>query len=76
MSKFYFPIKLFLVIGYLKYIVSSEKQPTIATPLGEIKGYYMKTRGGREISAYTAIPFAKPPLENLRFKVDTFTFSC
>ncbi|XP_026322559.1 venom carboxylesterase-6-like isoform X2 [Hyposmocoma kahamanoa] len=68
MSKFYFQIKLFLVIGYLKYIVSSEKQPTIATPLGEIKGYYLKTRGGRQISAFTAIPFAKPPLENLRFK--------
>lgn len=49
--------------------VSSENQPVVNTPLGEIKGYYMKTREGKEISAFTAIPFAVPPVGDLRFKV-------
>lgn len=69
MANFNFQLKLLLLIVYLEYIVSSEKQPVIVTPLGEIKGYYTKTRGDRLISAFTAIPFAKPPLENLRFEV-------
>lgn len=60
---------LFLLIGCLEYTISIVKQPIVATPLGEIKGYYMKTRGDRQISAFTAIPFAKPPLEKLRFEV-------
>lgn len=49
--------------------VSSENQPVVTTPLGEIKGYYMKTREGKEISAFTSIPFAVPPVGDLRFKV-------
>lgn len=69
MANFKFKLILFILIVYLEYIVSSEKQPIFATPLGEIKGYYTKTRGNRQISAFTAIPFAKPPLENLRFEV-------
>lgn len=51
--------------------VISQKQPVVRTPLGEVAGYYMQTRGGRQISAFTAIPFAVPPLGDLRFKVST-----
>lgn len=66
---------LFLLIGCLGYLVNSEDQPIFATPLGEIKGYYMKTRGDKQISAFTAIPFAEPPVENMRFKVNISSFS-
>ncbi|XP_049885046.1 juvenile hormone esterase-like [Pectinophora gossypiella] len=48
--------------------VSADKQPIVRTPLGEVAGYYMSTRGGRQISAFTSIPFAQPPLQSLRFK--------
>ncbi|KAL0852090.1 hypothetical protein ABMA28_000334 [Loxostege sticticalis] len=48
--------------------VNSEKQPVVNTALGEIKGYYMKTREGKDISAFTSIPFAAPPIDDLRFK--------
>lgn len=52
--------------------VKSEGQPVVRTPLGEVAGYYMHTRGGRQISAFTAIPYAVPPLGDLRFKVGTY----
>ncbi|CAH0578154.1 unnamed protein product [Chrysodeixis includens] len=48
--------------------VSCEKAPVVRTPLGDVAGYYMTTRGGRQISAFTAIPYALPPVGDLRFK--------
>ncbi|KAL4717828.1 hypothetical protein ACJJTC_000977 [Scirpophaga incertulas] len=48
--------------------VNSETEPLITTSLGQIRGYRMKTQGGKDISAFTAIPFAVPPVEKLRFE--------
>ncbi|XP_068619891.1 juvenile hormone esterase-like [Battus philenor] len=42
--------------------------PEVKTPLGGLKGYFMETRGGRKIAAFTGIPYAKPPVDELRFK--------
>nr|WGO51729.1 putative antennal esterase CXE33 [Ectropis grisescens] len=53
-----------LVVG----CVVGERQPSVKTPLGEITGYYMKTRGGRDVAAFTGIPYAVPPLGDLRFR--------
>lgn len=50
-------------------VAISEKQPVVKTPLGALSGYFMKTRDGRQISAFTSIPFAAPPVGDLRFKV-------
>nr|UPI11567.1 carboxylesterase 12 [Mythimna separata] len=47
---------------------NGEEQPVVQTPLGAVAGYYMQTRGGRQVAAFTAIPFAVPPLGDLRFK--------
>lgn len=58
-----------LLITLWSHVVRSEKQPVVRTPLGEVAGYYMNTRGGRQISAFTAIPYAIPPVGDLRFKV-------
>ncbi|CAB3225276.1 unnamed protein product [Arctia plantaginis] len=57
-------IILLSIVSYVR----SENQPTVRTSLGELKGYYMQTRGGREIAAFTAIPYAVPPVGELRFK--------
>ncbi|XP_035435441.2 juvenile hormone esterase [Spodoptera frugiperda] len=66
------PIVIFVALNFLLTIyvsdVKSEKQPVVRTPLGEVAGYYMQTRGGRQIAAFTAIPFAAPPVGDLRFK--------
>lgn len=60
-----------LLQGIFIYVtcVYGEIRPIRRTPLGDMMGYYMETRGGRQISAFTAIPYAEPPLNNLRFKV-------
>lgn len=59
---------LVIVLTIVSY-VRSENQPTVETSLGELKGYYMQTRGGRQVAAFTAIPYAVPPVGELRFKV-------
>lgn len=41
----------------------------ISTPQGEISGIIKKTSSGREIQSFLGIPFAKPPIGELRFKV-------
>lgn len=36
---------------------------------GKIKGQILKTRDGLDFYSYTGIPYAKPPVGELRFKV-------
>lgn len=40
---------------------------------GQIIGSFLKSREGRVFKAYQGIPYAKPPVGDLRFKVK---FSC
>ncbi|CAH2103579.1 unnamed protein product [Euphydryas editha] len=48
-------------------IICAKSVPIRETSLGVLEGYYMKTRSGRLISAFTAIPYAVPPVGELRF---------
>ncbi|CAH2103575.1 unnamed protein product [Euphydryas editha] len=48
-------------------VICAESVPIRETSLGVLEGYYMKTRSGRLISAFTAIPYAVPPVGELRF---------
>lgn len=36
---------------------------------GQIKGSILKSRDGREFHGFQGIPYAEPPVGNLRFKV-------
>ncbi|XP_045509451.1 carboxylesterase 3B-like [Colias croceus] len=44
-------------------------RPEARTPLGALRGFYMRSRRGRRIAAFTAVPYAQPPVGELRFKV-------
>ena len=46
----------------------SPNVPIIKAPAGQIKGTELKTKYGRSISAYRVIPYADPPIGDLRFK--------
>jgi hypothetical protein len=66
-NKFLFVLFGFAAINF--NYVNSDLQPVVNTPLGRIGGYHMKTQDGKDISAFTAIPYALPPVGELRFKV-------
>ncbi|KAK5649283.1 hypothetical protein RI129_000312 [Pyrocoelia pectoralis] len=42
--------------------------PEVHTKLGKIRGYYKKSAYGRTFSAFEGIPYAKPPIGDLRFE--------
>ena len=42
--------------------------PTIEAPAGNVKGALISSKYGRNISAYRGIPYAKPPIGDLRFQ--------
>ena len=58
-----------LVLGILLICGSVECQPLVSIPLGQIQGSFMSSASGREFMAFRGIPYAKPPVGELRFKV-------
>lgn len=53
---------------------SIQDNPIVRLRLGTIRGNTMTTRLGKTIYAFRGIPYAKPPVGLLRFKVKQFTF--
>lgn len=58
---------VFMVI-YLNFCHCGHAELKI-TKYGAIKGTHLKSRDGRPYYSYTGIPYAKPPIGELRFKV-------
>lgn len=58
---------LIVVVAYLLNLVNCELELKITK--GKIKGQILKSRDGRPYYSYTGIPYAKPPIGDLRFKV-------
>ena len=50
-------------------ILSVNSQPKVNLAQGVISGTYTKTFFKRKIASFQGIPFAKPPIGELRFKV-------
>nr|QYA71947.1 carboxylesterase [Anoplophora glabripennis]QYA71999.1 carboxylesterase [Anoplophora glabripennis] len=48
--------------------ILSECSPQVQINDGILRGKFMTTKGGRRFSAFLGIPYAKPPIGNLRFK--------
>lgn len=42
---------------------------TIETKLGHVRGTVMLSRNGKRFNAFLGLPYAKPPVGELRFKV-------
>lgn len=49
--------------------------PIVTVENGVLEGTTMQSRNGREFFAFQGIPYAKPPLGNLRFQVRQLFFS-
>lgn len=70
-------MKMIRVLILLSVIVSSalsaeEDAPVVKVENGFLRGKLMKSQNGRKIFSFTSIPFAKPPLGELRFQVRIF----
>ena len=63
-------IVLLGIVSYSKWHSgdSPRPAPVVETKLGKIAGVKLKSKGGRDINAYKGIPFAKPPVAELRFR--------
>lgn len=65
-----------LLFLLLPIITLTKAGPTVKINDGIIEGHILKTIKGREIAAFEGVPYAKPPIGNLRFevyKLQTFT---
>lgn len=56
-------------------IVASHQTPTVKIENGEVTGIELTSHKGRFFNAYLGIPYAKPPVGTLRFKVNKTHFS-
>lgn len=57
-----------LSVLFFVYSNAQSLNPQNSIKQGGLTGRYMRTRNGRQISAYLGIPYAKPPIGNLRFR--------
>lgn len=53
--------------------IFATSDPIVQIKNGTIQGSFMKSRKGREFSAFRGIPYALPPLGELRFEVSIKT---
>ncbi|XP_049821146.1 juvenile hormone esterase-like isoform X2 [Aethina tumida] len=59
-------LKLVIISCVLYSVIADD--PILELPNGKIKGKVITTRAGVDFYSYTQIPFAKPPVGDLRFK--------
>jgi hypothetical protein len=69
--KFCYNNILFLIIGFYSQFVYSEPfDPLVTIPgLGKVRGSKMSSFNQREFLSFRGIPYAQPPIGELRFKV-------
>ncbi len=59
-----------LLVLLLNQYGQSQSEPFVVTRLGRIRGF-LWTGSGKTILAFRGIPYAKAPISELRFKVQT-----
>lgn len=50
-------------------LTSALDDPRVTLDQGSLRGKTLKSRGGKQILTFRGIPYAAPPVGNLRFKV-------
>lgn len=63
-----------IVFSILYTAVEGNRYPRITVPEGEIEGYYKTAHNGKTFAAFEGIPYAKPPVGELRFQVDIYDY--
>lgn len=60
---------LCFILVELLGICRGNEGPKVKVSLGEIKGHFKFSENGKKFEAFEGIPYAKPPVGELRFKV-------
>lgn len=63
----------FLIVFTSLFGLLYGKDDIIQIDQGLLKGSTLKTRNGRDFVAFQGIPYAKPPINELRFEVKSYT---
>lgn len=61
-KQFFITISIFI----LSFIIESHSEPLVEISEGFLKGTTLTTRNGRNISAFMGVPYAQPPIGDLR----------
>ena len=61
-----FCLQFSLILGIVTCIVG---QPEVNTNFGPVRGVWLKTARGAEVAGFLGLPYAEPPVGNLRFEV-------
>lgn len=69
MDSFSVLLSILVLVCYVSAVII-EKNPTVKLDLGRLQGNYMTTRKGLKHYAFRGIPYAEPPVGQLRFKVE------
>lgn len=51
------------------FVFSAFCDPVIKITTGQVRGHTLKSREGRDFFSFSGIPYAKPPIDDLRFMV-------
>jgi hypothetical protein len=61
---------VFVVLAALSVGIGSYgNNPQVTVEQGALRGHYLTSRKGRQFVGFQGVPYAKPPLGEMRFKV-------
>nr|CAI5823203.1 unnamed protein product [Callosobruchus analis] len=61
-----------LALGMLLSSVYGSEGPQVTISDGVLQGIYMETKNGRQFSGFMGIPYAEPPIGDLRFQITCY----
>lgn len=61
-----------VAIFYALFLSAANCDPVVQISKGALRGQILKSRNGRDFYSFTGIPYAKPPIDDLRFKVNHY----
>lgn len=62
-------------ISCILFLSAVNCDPVVHVTKGALRGQILKSRDGRDFYSFTGIPYAKPPINDLRFKVNHYCIS-
>ena len=69
-------MKYFIKLIFTVFLIESVRAQIVSTKYGPVQGAIRTTETGKGYFSFQGIPYAKPPVDKLRFRVRTSRFTC